>query len=168
MNTAKLKRRREVRREPHIAPPASSKLFTLPAPFNMGPSEPYSGPKGQDSLIAPFDITAEYANGKTIIKIKVTVGINSDLTISELDIYGGDAMLKPSQDKKMQKLYVVYDMQEGEMTQFTPYYLELEIPACIEDEHINTLDIYLWNEDPKTSRGTVTTVKHSKLTLEKS
>lgn len=168
MNTTDFKKRKKTIREPHVALPSdSSKVLTLPAPFNMGTPQPAPGPKGKDSLISPFDISAEYTNDETMIKINVTVGINSDLTISELDIFGGDVMLKPSEHEDMQKLYVVYDKQEGEMTHFIPYYLEFEIPAFIEDSLINTLEFYLWNEDPKTSRGTVTTVKHSKLIVEK-
>jgi len=163
MNTTKLKRRKRTTREPYVTPPVSSKVLTLPAPFNTGEPQPAPGPKGKDSLISPFDISAEYTNDETMIKINVAVGINSDLTISELDIFGGNVMLKPSEHVNMQKLYVVYDKQEGEMVQFTPYYLEFEIPASIEGICINTLEFYLWNEDPKTSRGTVTTVKHSKL-----
>lgn len=166
MNTTNLKRRKRAIKETDVVPPVSSKVLTLPAPFNMGTPQPAPGPKGKDSLISPFDISAEYTNDETMIKINVTVGINSDLTISELDIYGGDVMLKPSEHENMQKLYVVYDMKEGEMTHFTPYILEFEIPAWIEDSLINTLEFYLWNEDPKTSRGTVTTVKHSKLIVE--
>lgn len=166
MNLTELKRSKKVSDNTHVLPPSSGKLLTLPAPFNMGEPQPYHGPTGKYPLVPPYEIMAEYANDDTMIKINVTVGINSSLIISNLDIYGGDIMLKPSAHENMQKLFVVYDKQEGEMDEFTPYHLEFEIPAWIEDGKINTLEIYLWNEDPKTSRGTVTTVKHSKLTID--
>ncbi len=162
MNSTDLKRRKRISRNTNAAPPASSMVLTLQAPFNIGPPQP-AGPTGKYPLIPPYDVTAEYVNEETMIKICVTAGINSNLNITELDIYGGEVMLKPSAHENMRQLYIVYDKQEGEMEQFTPYHLEFEIPASLEGDLINTLEFYLWNEDPKTSRGTVTTVKHSKL-----
>lgn len=166
MNTTNLKRRNRISRDVSATPPASSEMLTLHAPFNTGTSQPAHGPIGKYKLIPPYDVTAEYTNEETMIKINVTVGINSELDISELGIYGGDVMLKPSEHENMQRIFIVYDKNEGDMVEFTPYHLEFEIPASIEYDLINTLEFYLWNEDPKTSRGTVTTVKHSKLFIE--
>lgn len=172
MNTTDLKRKKRVVR-PHekkeVLPPLSSNLLTLHAPFNTGdPIIYHGGPTEKGLLLPPYDVTAEYIPEEHSINVKVTVGINQELDIEWLDIYGGVNMTKDNKGENMQRLYIVYDKSEGVMEEFVPYYLEFKVPMILDEKMIHALEFYLWNEDPKTSRGTVTTVKHSKFTMENS
>lgn len=52
------------------------------------------------------------------------------------------------------QFYVSFNLPEKEPTKFSAWYIEAYYPT----NRVGDLTVYLQNEDPKTSRGTVTTV----------
>ena len=144
-----------------IAPPNAKELITLTAPFDKGNEVKYNGNwNSLTPLEQPINLSAEYV-GKTKIKVNVTVEINSELIIGELVVYGGKDIVKFEENDNVsaQRIYITYDKDESKPVEVYPYILEFEIPNAIGNEKINTLEVYLWNDDPKTSRGTETAVQ---------
>jgi hypothetical protein len=142
-----------------ISPPNSELLVTLNAPFEEGTKTRYTGNwDSKTPLMTPTDFSAEYVKSGNI-EVEVTVYINASLDINQLEIYGGLDLVAFEKGDSFQKLYVTYDQSENKPINVYPYTLSFEIPGLLNNQSIPALNICLWNEDPKTSRGTVTTVK---------
>ena len=58
------------------------------------------------------------------------------------------------------KVYITYTNDTSTESYYIPYMLKFELTTGISSE-VKTIEVFLRNDDPETSRGTVTTVKNA-------
>jgi hypothetical protein len=104
--------------------------------------------------LAPI-VTANYNNGDTSITVQVTVYIDSLDLVTSLQVYA-NPVLEDSSHKQL--LYFVYNFKEEIPLAVYPYSFSFQIPSSPHGHTIKSLETFLWNLDPVTSRGTVTEV----------
>ncbi|VXA95247.1 conserved hypothetical protein [Flavobacterium sp. 9AF] len=83
------------------------------------------------------------------LQVNAVVLINSQAGINEIEIYYDANSTIPN-------FYVTYDATEMPSTNFTLYQVNFSVSIDCQPETIQTV---VWNEDPETSRGTITTVQ---------
>lgn len=104
--------------------------------------------------LAPENVSAIYNSDKTKITIKLTVYIDSAVNVESLDIYEFINDLSPC---KQREIFIVYDYKAETPESLNLYTFSFEVPC--NSNSIETIETFLWNEDPETSRGTETTVQ---------
>ena len=137
-------------------PPNATLIKTIDN-LKMGAS--VSSKQNGSQLVAPTVNTVNYIENKEEIFISTTVWINSQAQIDSLDVYAGEIVQNagPTKNQTMQKIYIVFDYNESQPSSLTPYTLNFELPS--QSGAIQCVDVYLWNQDPETSRGTETMVQ---------
>ncbi|MCW2117794.1 hypothetical protein [Flavobacterium sp. 7A] len=110
------------------------------------------------TTVAPLPplVSAKYNEALTTVTVSGTVFIDASDAIASLDIYLAHQIL----GAHTQELYIAYDYKEVVPTSLYPYYFSFEMPIQSHGHTIKTLESYLWNIDPISSRGTETTVQN--------
>ena len=96
------------------------------------------------------DHVSALENGTTIT-ITATVYVDAADDLSSLDVYITEPLTGDTQD-----VYFVYDYEEEVPSALYPYTFSFEIEDPTNS--IKYIESYLWDEDPVSSRGTVTEV----------
>ncbi|WP_298319616.1 hypothetical protein [uncultured Aquimarina sp.] len=96
------------------------------------------------------------SSGEMIMKVQVIVFIPeiTCLTDKDVTIYWDK---KSSPDS----FYITYNKSEVVTYNYRAYEVNFDVLYCSSDTFPSLIEIYLWDEDPVTSRGTVTTVQPS-------
>lgn len=90
---------------------------------------------------------AYYENGT--LEVSAVAFIDADQNIESISVYYDDS-------QKMPNFYLTYNAAETEASQFTAYQVNFTVELQTKPDVIQT---FVWDEDPRTSRGTYTTVQ---------
>lgn len=97
----------------------------------------------------PFPPLVQAYFQKTTLQVSAVVLIDSNATINTIQVFFDGNQLEPN-------LYIAYDAPEVSSANFIAYQVDFNLPLENQPKKINTV---VWNEDPETSRGTITTVQ---------
>ncbi|WP_420574173.1 hypothetical protein [Kordia sp.] len=115
-------------------------------------NEPYKLKEGYE-LVAPMQVEATVSKDNKSIEIQSVLYINSSHKITYLDIYENSDSQKP----EVKRIYIEFKKERTDpTTEFITYLADFKIAY---DEKIEEVHVYLKSSNPRTSRGTVTTVK---------
>ena len=89
------------------------------------------------------------------ISVSAVCFLDAQQDISSVQVYWDGNVLKPD-------FYIAYNIKNNEVKKFTAY----EVNFTLTKEELlgvkpETIEVFVWDKDPITSRGTVTTVKSS-------
>lgn len=101
-------------------------------------------------------VSAKYTADLTTILVTGTVYIDAADAVTSLDIY----LAHQITGAHTQELYIAYDYKEVVPASLYPYNFSFELPVQSHGHTIKTLESYLWNIDPISSRGTETTIQN--------
>ncbi|MBP0903120.1 hypothetical protein ACFSKN_14190 [Mariniflexile gromovii] len=134
--------------EDKVLPPGTVFLTTI-TNLQKGP---IISPSTQTTVtpLPPNNVSA--VESGTAITITATVYIDAADDINSLDVYIAQPLTGDTQD-----VYFVYDYEEEIPNALYPYTFSFEIEDP--NKSIKNIESYLWDEDPVTSRGTVTPVE---------
>lgn len=148
----------EIMEEQIIALPAREKYTEEIDPIKEVPIDGPFQPKEKYELISPLDTSAEEIEEGKAISIRSTVFINASHQPKHVKIYTEDI----DQETKNLSLYIVFDkLVNNPQTKFISYKVDFEITENeVENiRDVKTATLFLKSSNPRTSRGTVTTVK---------
>lgn len=105
----------------------------------------FTRPRSSEPL--PPLAQAFYGNG--ILEVSAVAFVDASESIESISVYYDDS-------QKMPNFYITYNAAETEASQFMAYQVNFTIELQSKPEVIET---FVWDEDPRTSRGTYTTVQ---------
>lgn len=135
--------------------------------FNMNPSIPIEKvslpPRGKDGIVSPMAplVTAVWSTcdeDKDVAFIRITVFINSEYTIVNPN---GPQLAVAKDHTKTTDFYVFYEISEQIPNSYTAWYFEFHYEINKETINKDLINVFNFNTDPKTSRGTTTSVGSS-------
>lgn len=97
----------------------------------------------------PFPPLVQAYFEENTLQVSAVVLIDSNATINTIQVFFDGNQLEPN-------LYIAYDAPEVSSANFIAYQVDFNLPLENQPKKINTV---VWNEDPETSRGTITTVQ---------
>lgn len=92
-------------------------------------------------------VQAYYQNG--MLEVSAVAFIDASQQIESISVYYDDSQRTPN-------FYITYTAPETEASEFMAYQVNFTIEVSSQPEVIET---FVWDEDPRTSRGTYTTVQ---------
>lgn len=128
----------------------------FPFKFTIGNSIEFTNVTGINPLM-PL-VQANYSEQKNIIQVSANIFINEEVKIDQESI-------NIIQDIQNQFLFFIEyskDTLSNSATKFRNYRLDFEVEDLDADNNHGEIVVYLKDEDPTLSRGTVTTVQHTK------
>ncbi len=129
-----------------VLPPNTTLLTTV----NVTSSGPSSKTQPTITPLQPDNVTAIWHSG--VVTVTLTVYIDAADSLNSLDIYKGNSIVDG-----LLKVYVDYNYIEEIPVSLNTYTLSFQIEDP--SQEIQTVESYLWDEDPVTSRGTKTPVE---------
>lgn len=129
-------------------PPNTTKLTTI-TNLNKGA---LITPSTQTTVtpLPPDNVTAIQTNNLIAVTAKIYIDAADNLT--GLDIYAANSLKAGG----IQDVYVVYNYEEEVPLALYPYTISFSIDNSAGEIH--KIESYLWDEDPVSSRGTVTDI----------
>lgn len=140
----------------------SQSSLTFPVISGLAPLSPIGAPSPREKQLipSPYNVHADYSNGElTVLATVLLPAPQLECTVTQVfsvDQNGDPRLL----------LYFCYDLEDSDYTQFFSKTYRLVVdptpfPSNFNLAEVKSIEFFVWNEDPKTSRGTVTTVSHS-------
>lgn len=125
-------------------------------------SLPFDNKEGVISPMAPLVTavwsTLEEHKDKDVAFIRITVFINSEFTIVNPD---GPQLTVARDDANTTDFYVFYEIAEQIPNSYTAWYFEFYYQINKDTINKDIINVFNFNIDPKTSRGTTTSVGSS-------
>jgi hypothetical protein len=129
---------------------------TFPFEFTVGSSIEFKNNTGINPLM-PL-VQANYSELKNIIQISVNIFINKEVKMNQDSI----SIIQDAQNQFLFFIEYTKDVLSNSAKIFTNYRLDFEVENLNADNNHGEIVVYLKDEDPTLSRGTVTTVQHTK------
>ncbi|WP_379963265.1 hypothetical protein [Epilithonimonas sp. UC225_85] len=129
---------------------------TFPFQFAIGSTIEFKNNTGPNPLM-PL-VQANYSNTKkNSISVSVNIFINEEVKIAEENI----SIVQDEQNQYLFFIEYINDMKSNSVKTFRNYRLDFEISRINADNNHGEIVVYLKDDDPTLSRGTVTTVQHN-------
>jgi hypothetical protein len=129
---------------------------TFPFEFTVGSSIEFKNNTGINPLM-PL-VQANYSELKNVIQISVNIFINKEVKMDQDSI----SIIQDAQNQFLFFIEYTKDVLSNSAKIFTNYRLDFEVENLNADNNHGEIVVYLKDEDPTLSRGTVTTVQHTK------
>jgi len=131
-----------------------NKIF--PFEFTIGNTIEFNNNTGPNPLM-PL-VQANYSNNKkNSISASINIFINDEVTITKENI----SIVQDEQNQYLFFIEYIRDVKSNSVKIFRNYRLDFEISRINADNNHGEIIVYLKDEDPTLSRGTVTTVQHN-------
>lgn len=103
-------------------------------------------------------VQANYSQDNNAIQVSANIFINEEVKIDQDSL----SIIQDTQNQFLFFIEYSKDTQSNSATTFRNYKLDFEIENLDADNNHGEIVVYLKDEDPTLSRGTVTTVQHTK------
>ncbi len=98
-----------------------------------------------------------YDKNMGILHMYAIVFVDSNEDPGSFDVYQQEIVSESG--KSQLNFYITYDKPETRVSQFTGYRVNFAVRMPNPGNPPTQIETFLWDEDPRTSRGTVTTVQ---------
>ncbi len=139
-------------------PPGTSPLTVTLSDFLQGALIRPSTQRSTTPLSPIVDAQFSQDGRNIIVYAVILIDANVSINSNNLDFFESPVIQNPD-GTIVKSLYAAYDYYEEIPEALVPYSFNFEIPAESRLGTINSIELYLWDEDPVGSRGTKTTVK---------
>lgn len=128
----------------------------FPFKFAVGNSIEFTNVTGINPLM-PL-VQANYSQDNNAIQVSANIFINEEVKIDQDSL----SIIQDTQNQFLFFIEYSKDTQSNSATTFRNYKLDFEIENLDAGNNHGEIVVYLKDEDPTLSRGTVTTVQHTK------